>query len=78
MAITFDVARSTLNVLRGKGLSGFGGGLIEIETLVVDPACIHLELGVLGSRLGKGSSNPRPTTSSEVELMETSRPIVAP
>ena len=71
MAITFGITQSTMNVLWGKGLSRFGRGLIEHETLVVDPACIHLELGVLGSKLGKGSSSPRPTTSSEVELMET-------
>jgi hypothetical protein len=71
MVRIFDATQFTLNASQGKGLGGFRCDFIENETPVADPGCIHLELGVLRSRLGKGSGSPLPTTSSEVELMET-------
>ena len=65
------MAKSTLNGLWGKGLSGLGKGLIEKWRGFIERGLLHLELGVVECRQGKGPRGPLPTTSSEVELMET-------
>ena len=69
--MVINMAKSTLNDLRGKGLSGLGEGLIENCSGFIERGLLHLELGVVECRWDKGPRGPLPTTSSEVELMET-------
>ena len=71
--MVINMAKSTLNDLRGKGLSGLGEGLIENCSGFIERGLLHLELGVVECRWDKGPRGPLPTTSSEVELMETRR-----
>ena len=69
------LAESTLNDLWGKGLSGLGKGLIENWRGFIERGLLHLELGVVECRWDKGPRGPVPTTSSEVELMETCKTV---
>ena len=71
MNATFISSLSTLNALSSKGYSCWNSSFSAKVAPSVDGFSIHLELGVVEFRQGKGSRTPPPITSSEVELMET-------